>query len=79
MVVCKDQTEAKKIATYAANVPRNMAYAITHDFNRFFPPTKNTSYRSYYIEATRSQILGANMSNELGDDFGIETSSSLSS
>jgi chromosome segregation ATPase len=65
VVVCKDQTEAKKIATYANSVPRNMSYAITHDCYRFFPPTKNTSYRSYYIDPTRSRMLDANMSSKV--------------
>ena len=65
VVVCKDQAEAKKIATFADNVPRNMNYAITTDFFRFFPPTKNTSYRSYYIDPTRSTMLGANMGSKV--------------
>merc|ERR1719509_491819 len=50
VVVCRDQAEAKKIATYADSVPRNMSYVITEDCDRFFPPTKTTSYRSYYME-----------------------------
>jgi len=65
VVVCKTQEEAKKICTFHQNVPRNMNYAITHDFNRFFPPTNNTSYRSYYIDPKTSQMLGANMSNKV--------------
>eukprot|EP00092_Neocalanus_flemingeri_P012357 GFUD01013323.1.p1 GENE.GFUD01013323.1~~GFUD01013323.1.p1 ORF type:complete len:1085 (-),score=369.84 GFUD01013323.1:206-3460(-) len=65
VVVCKAQDEAKQICTFHQNVPRNMNYAITHDFNRFFPPTSNTSYRSYYIDPKTSQMLGANMSNKV--------------
>ena len=67
VVVCKNQVEAKKIATFANNVPRNMNYAITHDFFRFFPPTKNTSYRSYYMDQSRQKMLGANMSNKVDE------------
>jgi len=65
VVVCRTQDEAKKICTFHQNVPRNMNYAITHDFNRFFPPTNTTSYRSYYIDPKTSQMLGANMSNKV--------------
>jgi len=65
VVVCQTQEEAKKICTFHQNVPRNMNYAITHDFNRFFPPTHTTSYRSYYIDPKTSQMLGANMSNKV--------------
>jgi len=65
VVVCKTQEEAKKICTFRQNVPSNMNYAITHDFNRFFPPTSTTSYRSYYIDPKTSQMLGANMSNKV--------------
>lgn len=65
IVVCKNQDEAKSICTFHQNVPRNMNYAITHDFNRFFPPTNTTSYRSYYIDPKTSQMLGANMSNKV--------------
>merc|ERR1712129_31247 len=65
VVVCRDQAEAKKIATYADSVPRNMSYVITEDCYRFFPPTKTTSYRSYYMETTRSKMLGSNMSNKV--------------
>merc|ERR1740137_278927 len=65
IVVCKSQDEAKKICTFHQNVPRLMNYAITHDFNRFFPPTNTTSYRSYYIDPKTSQMLGANMSNKV--------------
>ena len=67
VVVCKDQAEAKKIATYVEVVPRNMNYAITQDCYRFFPPTKSTSYRSYYLDPTRSKMLGANMSNKVDE------------
>jgi len=65
VVVCRDQAEAKKIATYADSVPRNMSYVITEDCYRFFPPTKTTSYRSYYMETSRSKMLGSNMSNKV--------------
>ena len=65
IVVCKSQDEAKKICTFHQNVPRNMNYAITYDFNRFFPPTNNTSYRSYYIDPKNSQMLGANMNSKV--------------
>merc|ERR1719357_433365 len=65
VVVCKSQDEAKKICTFHHSVPRNLHYAITTDFNRFFPPTNNSSYRSYYIDPTNSQMLGANMSNKV--------------
>merc|ERR1712002_535067 len=44
---------------------KNMNYAITYDFNRFFPPTNTTSYRSYYIEQKTSQMLGANMNSKV--------------
>jgi len=65
IVVCKNQDEAKSICTFHQNVPRNMTYAITYDFNRFFPPTNTTSYRSYYIEQKTSQMLGANMNSKV--------------
>jgi len=65
IVVCKSQDEAKRICTFHQNVPKNMNYAITYDFNRFFPPTNTTSYRSYYIDPKLSQMLGANMNSKV--------------
>jgi len=65
VVVCKTQQEAKRICTYQRDVPRNMNYAITWDFNRFFPPTHTTSYRSYFIDPKPSQMLGASMNNKV--------------
>jgi len=65
IVVCKSQDEAKEICSFHQNVPKNMNYAITYDFNRFFPPTNNTSYRSYYIDPKLSLMLGANMNSKV--------------
>ena len=65
VVVCKDQAEAKTITTFVDSVPRNMNCVITTDFFRFIPPTKKTSYRSYYIDPTRNTMLRANMGSRV--------------
>ena len=65
IVIKKNQTEAGKLCTYIQNVPRNMNYCITEDFYRFFPPTRNTSYRSYFIEPTSTRILGCDMNSKM--------------
>merc|ERR1719186_370445 len=67
VVVCKTQEEAMNICTFLQNVPRDMNYTITHDFNRFFPPTNTTSYRSYYIQSYpyTSLVLGTSMRSKL--------------
>lgn len=65
IVIKKNQTEASKLCTYIQNVPRNMNYCITEDFNRFLPPTRNTSYRSYFIEPTSTRILGCDMNSKM--------------
>ena len=65
-IVIKDtQTEASKLSTYVRDVPSNMAYCITKDFYRFFPPSKTSSYRSYYFEKTNSRILGCDMNSKI--------------
>ena len=65
IVIKKNQTEASKLCSYIQNVPRNMNYCITEDFYRFFPPTRNTSYRSYFIEPTSTRILGCDMNSKV--------------
>ena len=60
-VIVKTQDEAKKLCTFINNVPEFMSYCLTLDFNKFHPPTKFTSYRSYYINAVEHTVLGANM------------------
>ena len=65
IVVCKNQDDAKRICTFHQNVPKNMNYAITYDFNRFFPPTNTTSYQSYYIDPNPSKMLGLNMKSKV--------------
>lgn len=65
VVICKTQEETKKICTYQSNVPKNMDYAITHDFYKFHPPTGSSSYRSYYITSRNSQMLGVSMNNRV--------------
>ena len=65
-IVIKDtQTDASKLSTYIRDVPNNMSYCITKDFYRFFPPTKNSSYRSYYFEKTHTRILGCDMNAKI--------------
>lgn len=65
VVVAKSQDEAKKLCTYIQNVPKNLNYCITLDFNRFFPPTKTASYRSYYIDPVSTTVLGSNMESKM--------------
>ena len=67
VVVTKTQDEAKKLCTYISSVPRNLNYVITEDFNKFFPPSKNTSYRSYFIDPVHSQVLGSNMNVKIAE------------
>ena len=67
VVVTKTQDEAKKLCTYINSVPRNLNYCITQDYNKFFPPSKNTSYRSYFIEPVHSQVLGSNMNVKIAE------------
>merc|ERR1719450_343632 len=65
VVVAKCQDEAKKLCTYIQNVPRNLNYCITMDYNKFFPPSKTASYRSYYIEPVSTTVLGSNMESKM--------------
>merc|ERR1719450_1214762 len=65
VVVAKCQDEAKKLCTYIQNVPRNLNYCITMDYNKFFPPSKTASYRSYYIEPVSTTVLGSNMDSKM--------------
>ena len=67
VVVTKSQDEAKKLCTFIQHVPRNLNYCITQDFNKFFPPTKSASYRSYYIDPVQSTVLGSNMSIKMDE------------
>jgi len=50
VIVCRLQDTAKALMTRRECVPRNVSYAITHDFYRFFPPKESSSYRSYWME-----------------------------
>ena len=65
VVVTKTQDEAKKLCTFIDNVPKNLNYVITHDFNKFHPPSKYASYRSYFIDPIKSQVLGSNMNTKM--------------
>ena len=67
VVVTMTQSEAKRLCTFINSVPRNLSYCITQDFNRFFPPSKNTSYRSYFIDPVHSQVLGSNMNLKIAE------------
>jgi len=62
VVIAGSQEEAKQMCTFIQNVPKNLNYVLTPDFNKFFPPTKTSSYRSYYVDAVQSCVLGSNMS-----------------
>ena len=61
VVIALSQEEAKQMCTFIQNVPKNLNYVLTPDFNKFFPPTKMSSYRSYYVDAVQSCVLGSNM------------------
>ena len=68
VLVCRTQDAAKALMTRRENVPANVNYAITHDFNRFMPPKDGSSYRSYYMEPLHgSGLLRATMSNMLAE------------
>ena len=71
IVIKGTQAEASKLSTYLRDVPSNMAYCITKDFYRFFPPTKTSSYRSYYFEKTPTRILGCDMNAKIREKRGL--------
>ena len=66
VVVCKTQTEAKNISSFAKDVPPRMKYAITLDFNKFHPPNKHgIGYRTTYIEQIKERVIGTDLSQTL--------------
>ena len=72
ILVCPSQDVAKSLTTRRENVPANVSYVLSHDFNRFFPPRGETGYRSYYMEALQgSGMLRSNMTNLL-QERGLE-------
>lgn len=57
---------AKSLTTRRENVPANVSYVLSHDFNRFFPPRGESGYRSYYMEALQGTgMLRSTMTNLL--------------
>lgn len=66
ILVCSSQDVAKSLTTRRENVPANVSYVLSHDFNRFFPPRGETGYRSYYMEALQgSGMLRSTVTNLL--------------
>ena len=66
ILVCSSQDLAKSLTTRRENVPANVSYVLSHDFNRFFPPRGETGYRSYYMEPLQgSGMLRSTVTNLL--------------
>ena len=72
ILVCSSQDVAKSLTTRRENVPANVSYVLSHDFNRFFPPRGETGYRSYYMEPLQgSGMLRSTVTNLL-QERGLE-------
>ena len=66
VVVCKTQAEAKRICSFAKDVPRHMKHAITLDFFLFHPPDKQGhGYHTKYIEPVKHKVIGSDLSQTL--------------
>ena len=57
VVVCDTQEEASRLCTRPESVPPGMTSCVTRDWYKFFPPSRQASYRSYYINRWRSLYL----------------------
>ena len=65
-VICEAQDQAKRITSKIENVPEHLNLALTKDGYKFFPPTKKSSYRSYYMDIRESKFLNAEDINTNG-------------
>jgi hypothetical protein len=49
VLVCPGQKEALDITLHMDRVPTGLRYCISHDFYKFFPASRDSDFRSYYI------------------------------